>query len=156
MNRVSLPQYLLTASPNIRTSSRNWFPKKWHEDFSTDRDFKENETWVENIRRLRREDDVIDHNDGGDENSDIGIIMVDHECSVRSRIVREVLSRYQDYRLTDLENGKGEAGHRRAAWSDDRITRGPNTGKRAREYQNPLTATALFKSYREKVEPILE
>jgi hypothetical protein len=140
----------MDAHSRIPTS--NWFSKKWYEGFSTDRGFKENETWVEKIRGFRTEEDDGDHDRGVDENSDIGIVMLDHEGTVRSRIVREVVSLCRDYHLEELGNGKGEAGHRRAAWSDDRITHGPNAGKRARKYQNPLTATALFKSYREKVE----
>jgi hypothetical protein len=140
----------MTAHARIPASK--WFSKKWHDDFSTDRDFKENETWVEEIRGFRTDQDDIDRNGDVDENSDIGIVMLDHECPVRSRIVREVLFFGRNYHLRDLENGKGEAGHRRAAWIDDRITRGPNAGKRARKYQNPSTATGVFKSYREKVE----
>ena len=135
-----------------RNPASNWFPKKWYEDFSKDRDFKENETWVEKIRGFGTEEDDIDRNSDEDENSDIGIVMIDHECIVRSRIVREVLSLCRNYHLRDLKNGEGEAGHRRAAWIDDRITRGPNAGKRARKYRNPSTATGVFKSYREKVE----
>ena len=149
-----LSPYLLAMNLNARIPAVIWFPKNWREDFSTDRDFNENEneTWVQKIRDLRTEYNVIDQNGGGDEDSDIGIVMLDHECTVRSQLVREMLSLYQNYHLTDLENGKGEAGHRRAAWLDDRNTRCPNDGKRARKYQNPLTATALFKSCQEKVE----
>ena len=147
-----MPPYLTAMNTHAHTPASNWFPKKWHEDFATDRGFKENETWVEEKRRFRTENGDGDHDGGVDENNDISIVMLDHEGTVPSRIVREVVSLCRDYHLGNLENGKGEAGHRRAAWLDDRITPGPNTGKRTRKYQNPLTATGLFKFCREKVE----
>jgi hypothetical protein len=107
------------------------YAKEWDPAFLKDRNFKENESYVECKRGIDADGD------------DFGIFLQDSEDSVPSCEVREVEEFCQDARLDDLKSGMGATGQRRAAWLDDRSCASLTSG--VREYQNPLTATALYR-----------
>jgi len=87
------------------------------------------------------------HADG----EEISIFLRDVEDSVPSCKIEEVEEFVQGARLVDLKSGKGAAGQRRGAWLDDRSFADTKSGQSTREYENPLTATALYRFLKEPV-----
>ncbi|OCK76085.1 hypothetical protein K432DRAFT_307150 [Lepidopterella palustris CBS 459.81] len=115
----------------------DYYAKEWDPVFLTDRNFKEDESYVEKKRRIDAE------------GNDISIFLRDSEDSVPSCKVHEVEEFCQDARLDHLKFGVGTAGQRRAAWLDDRRFSLLMSGGCVREYQNPLTATGLYRLLKE-------
>jgi hypothetical protein len=116
------------------------YKKYWDPVFSTDRNFKEDEPYVEYKRGINADGDDFD------------IFLQDSEDSVPSSKVGEVKELCQDARLDDLKKGTGTAGTRRGAWLDDRSCPSMMSSSRCiRKYHNPLTATGLYQLLKESV-----
>jgi hypothetical protein len=113
------------------------FPKEWVPVFSKDRKFKEDGSWKDNVEV-----------DGGD---DIGILVQEDEGSVPSFKTLEIEEYCEGATLDDLESGAGCAGQRRLAWLDDRSCDDPPSTLSVREYENPLTATGLYRHLKKRV-----
>lgn len=116
----------------------NYYAKEWDPVFSRDRNFIEDRSYVDYKRGIDAD---------GDE---FGIFFQDSEDSVPSCKVEEVKEFCQAARLVDLKSRAGTAGQRRAAWLDDRSS-DRLTSSRAREYENLLTAAALYEHLKEPV-----
>ncbi|PSS22711.1 hypothetical protein M430DRAFT_16661 [Amorphotheca resinae ATCC 22711] len=114
----------------------NYYAKEWDPVFSRDRNFIEDRSYVDYKRGIDAD---------GDE---FGIFFQDSEDSVPSCKVEEVKEFCQAARLVDLKSRAGTAGQRRAAWLDDRSSARLMTS-RAREYENLLTAAALYEHLKE-------
>ncbi|OCK76055.1 hypothetical protein K432DRAFT_307225 [Lepidopterella palustris CBS 459.81] len=115
--------------------SRDFFAKEWDPEFSKDRKFKKDWSYVEYKRR--------DLNADGD---GISIFLQEFEDSVPSCIVEDISEFCKDVRLDDIQIGATRAGtaiQRRAAWLDDRSLCVEKHGC-VREYENPLTAIQLY------------
>jgi hypothetical protein len=110
--------------------------KDWAPIFSKDRRFKEDGSW--------KDCEV----DGGD---DIGIIVQEDKGSVPSFETLEIEEFCEGANLDDLESGAGCAGHRRLAWLDDRSCHYLLSTPSIREYENPLTATGLYRLLKRRV-----
>lgn len=108
------------------------YSKQWDPLFSTDRHFKEDESYVQQKRLI----DV-------DEDDDFAIFFTDFEESVPSS-VEEVLDFCQGACLRDLQSGVGVSGNQRGAWLDDRSRPTRDDSRCVRDYKNPLTAIELY------------
>jgi hypothetical protein len=111
------------------------YAKEWHPEFSKDRKFKEDESYIDRKRKIDADGDDFD------------IFLQDSEDSVPSCKVEEVLEFCRDVHLEDLKSGVGAAGagQQRAAWLDDRSCPGLACSSFVRRYENPLTATGLYR-----------
>jgi hypothetical protein len=101
--------------------------------FSECREFKEDRSYAGYKRSL------------GADGHDLDVFLEDSESSVPSSQVEEVQEFCQGVRLEDLTSGVGTAGQRRAAWLDDRSFLNRTNDQCVRKYDNPLTATALYR-----------
>jgi hypothetical protein len=116
------------------------FANNWDPVFSTHRDLKDDdESFVEARRGIGA---------GGD---DLSIFLQDSEDSGSPCEVEEVREFCQGASLEDLKAGTGRAGQRQAAWLDDRNSPHLTGSGDARQYENPLTATGLYRLLKEPV-----
>jgi hypothetical protein len=120
---------------------REWYEKKWNPLFSTERDPPKEDIFVES----RRSPDI------GALGSAISIFLRDFEDSVGHCMVPELEEFLRDACEDDLKRGLGAAGLQRTAWLDDRTYSHGTVGGCVREYENPLTATALYKLLKRSV-----
>lgn len=136
---------LTTVLANCHSRDR---AKRWKPEFSTNRRPKEDCSYVKYRRELVREIGVSTENDDG-EPDDLDIFLTDFEDELSSLApscaVEEVREFCQNPSLEDLKSGAGPAGHRRAAWLDDRSRLSLRGGGGVRTYENPLTATGLHR-----------
>ncbi|KAH8588290.1 hypothetical protein B0O99DRAFT_693577 [Bisporella sp. PMI_857] len=109
------------------------YAKAWDPEFSEDRNFKEDKSYVECKMGINADGD------------DFGIFLRDSEDSVPSSKVGEVEEFVRGACLDDLKSGAGTAGQRRGAWLDDRSTPCSTTTRCVREYERRLTATTLYR-----------
>jgi len=114
-----------------------FFPKEWIPVFSKDRKFKEDESWKGKLEV-----------DGG---GDIGILVQEEGSSAPSFKTLEIEEYCEGATLDDLESGAGCAGQRRLAWLDDRSCDDSPSTLSVREYENPLTATGLYRLLKKRV-----
>jgi hypothetical protein len=117
----------------------DFYSKRWHQEFSTDRNFKDDRSYL----KLKR-----DINAEGDESD---IFMQDNDTSGPSCEAEEVEEFIRGLKLADLKSAAGAAGHRRAVWLDDRTFPGLTSKHLVREYQNPITATGLYQKLEAQV-----
>ena len=123
-----------------RDYNSNYYKKEWDPEFLADRNFKEDESYVEYKRGINADGDDFD------------IFLRDSEDSVPCCKVEEVREFCQDACLDDLKKGARKAGTRRGAWLDDRSCPGLMGSSRCvRKYHNPLTATGLYRLLKEPV-----
>jgi len=120
----------------------SYLAKRWSEEFSKNYRFEEDIPFVE---KKRSEHDF--------EYNDIEIFMRDHDdddddedCAITD--VKEFCG---DVKLEILSAGDGIAGNRQAACLDDRSAGPDDVLDRVREYDQPLTATGLYRHLKEKV-----
>jgi hypothetical protein len=111
------------------------FENSWYSDFSRLRYLNDDKTLVEVKKKVNADGD------------DIGIFSMD-SGDTASPCEVEVLEDFcRGISFEDVESGIGTAGHRRAVWLDDRSS-SPDLGGSgyARQYENPLTATGLYRA----------
>jgi hypothetical protein len=122
-------------------SPRKWYTKEWDPRFSTLRNPPKEDNFVE----CRRKPD-IDPNGKA-----ISIFLSEIEDSVPYCKVQELEKLCREANEEDLKKSVGAAGMERIAWLDDRTSAHDTIGGCVREYQNPLTATALYQSLKKPV-----
>jgi hypothetical protein len=106
-----------------------YLTKEWVPIFSKDRNFKEDGSWKHKFA------------DG----DDVGSFLQEYEGSLPCFRAEEIERYCQGASLDDLQSGAGSAGQRRAAWLDDRSCEGLPSSSCVRKYENPLTATGLYR-----------
>lgn len=135
----------LVSSRSARSGRRerlsNCYAKKWNPVFSKDRNFKEDESWVESKRKF---------NAVGD---DISIFFEEFESSVPSCQVEEVREYYQGVGLEGLKSQAGTVEGPPAAWLDDRSLFPLICGRSVREHEKRRNAVALYLSLKIPVWP---
>jgi hypothetical protein len=109
------------------------FAKSWDPLFSTNRIPKEEDSWVE----FKRGNNV-DHNG-------ISLLFRDFEDRGPGGEFDEVEDLCRNVNLSALHSGRGSAGYNKDAWLDDRSSSREESGENFREYQNPLTASELYR-----------
>lgn len=119
----------------IRDYPRNVFAKKWNAVFSTDRKFKEDESYIDEKKK---------HGALGD---DLHIFLQDSEDWMPSSKAEEIEEFCEGARLDNSNSLGGCATKRRAAWLDERSFR----QRCARRCQNALTAIELYKLLKKPV-----
>ena len=107
------------------------FAQKWNQVFSTDRKFKEDESYIDERRKH------------GALGSDLHVFLQDSEDWMPSIKIEEIEEFCQDAPNCTTK--------RRAAWLDDRSFRHRNCSTCARGYQNALTAIELYKLLKKPV-----
>lgn len=122
-----------------RDYPRNIFAKKWNQVFSTDRKFKEDESYIDEKRRL------------GALGDDLHVFLQDSEDWMPSSKVEEIEEFCQGARLDNLNSLGVRTTQRRAAWLDDRSFRHRHGSGCARRCQNALTASSLYKLLKKPV-----
>jgi hypothetical protein len=116
----------------IKDYPRNIFAKKWIQVFSTDRKFKEDESYIDERRRL------------GALGDDLHVFLQDSEEWMPSSKVEEIEEFCQGARLDNLKSLGVCTTQRRAAWLDDRSFQHRDSSRCARGCQNALTASSLY------------
>ena len=105
------------------------FENRWHPEFSRLRDFHDDITLVEVKKKVDADGDDLD------------IFFTDSRDTASPCEVDVLADFCQGLSLEDVKSGLSTpAGTRRAVWLDDRGQRG------ARKYENPLTATGLYRA----------
>ena len=119
-----------------RHKRKKYYSKDWNsERFSAGRGFKEEQSWI---------DEKISNLEAGEDG--LAIFLQDREEEVPSCQVEEVAEFCQGTSWDAVTQGTGSAGRRRAAWLDVRSApRRSRNGGLSMKYQNPLTATGLYK-----------
>ncbi|KIX03972.1 uncharacterized protein Z518_07525 [Rhinocladiella mackenziei CBS 650.93] len=128
---------------------RRWVGSEteWPEEFSTPRDLHEDDFLCE----VKRDNDA--------DKDDVNVVLTNYGDAA-SLTADEVLEDFgRGVSLQDVEDAIGPAGHRRAAWLDDRTYRIHHDraykypildgSGDSRQYANPLTGTGLLRALRE-------
>ena len=111
------------------------FENSWHPEFSRRRNLHDDKTLVEVKKKVDADGD------------DLGIFFMD-SSDTASPCEVEVLEDFcRGIGLEDVESSIGTAGHQRVVWLDDRGSSPDLEGSGdARQYENPLTATGLWRA----------
>jgi hypothetical protein len=114
---------------------REWLENSWHPEFSILRLLHDDEKLVEFKKKVDADGD------------DLGIFFMDH-LDTASPCEIEVFEDFcRGISFKEVAKGAGTAGTRRAVWLDDRGNSLDLEGSGdARQYENPLTATGLYRA----------
>ncbi|TVY59342.1 hypothetical protein LCER1_G000736 [Lachnellula cervina] len=134
--------------PNIFSRARNTYEtswespdlrQSWHPHFSSLRRIAAPDTHVEIMKRL------------GVDGSELDMFLGSYE-DTQSRCAAEVVEEFcRGVCFGDVVRAKGRAGQWRSAWLDDRSCIPELEGRgNARQYENPLSATGLYRALKRK------
>jgi hypothetical protein len=156
---TSLPSPEEVWPQELLPRSRNLFAKEWNSTFFQERDNHDNLSFVEERRKLFTKDRLenpedflneIVREDAPGENS-IETFFGDFDDAMALVQVDEVKEFCRNVSLKSLRLGDDPAGYKRASWVDDRYFSRKEKEWIAREHENPLTATSLYRVLGEKV-----
>lgn len=117
-----------------KSNVQGCFDNKWYPEFVDFRNIRDDTTLVNIEKKI---------NAAG---NDLGISYMFSE-NTASPCEVEVLDKFcRAASLEDVRLGRGIAGNRRTVWLDDRSSRKLEGSGEARQYDNPLTATGLFRA----------
>lgn len=123
--------------------------KRWDPVFSQDRDFKEDDRFMEKMKAL------FDSAGGPDEDkdrNDFAIFLWDDNSAGLFKY-KELENFTRGAQLKDLELCTGDAGHRLGAWIDDRTSASLDKASGVERKGQALTATGLWRHAKHPVCP---
>jgi hypothetical protein len=114
------------------------FENSWHPDFSRRRNLHDDKILVEVKKKV------------GADGDDLGIFIADSGDTASPCEVEVAEAFCRGMSLKHVDSGIGTAGNRRCVWLDDRDSRpGLKANGTARQHDNPLTATGLYRALKE-------